>query len=130
MNLEPLNNDNFLLFCAKHYRTNLCSSTKDFKEDINRIKYIQKLITRYEESGILKERLILNHIIILSNVFPAEICSKIILFKLEKYSKYIKPFLIFLSLLPDKLYNIGDKEVLITDSLEMDLGIINILRTL
>lgn len=128
MNLDKICNDNFLLFCAKHYKTNLCSSTEEFQEDINRIKYIQKLLTRYKESGILKERLILNHIIILSNVFSPEICCKILFFKLDKYSKYIKPFLIFLNILPEKIYNIGENEIMFTDIIDIDYNIVNILR--
>lgn len=128
MNIEPINDANFLLFAARHYDAKLSVSTSEFQEDINRIKYIRKLITRYQQSGVLKERLILNHIIILSNVFRAEICCKILLFKLHDQAKYIKPFLIFLGLLPAKLYRVGSNDVLDTDLIEMDIGIINALR--
>ena len=65
--VDKLTNDNFLLYTASHYINAQYSSTEDFIEDLNRIKYIKKLITRYIEGGELKERLILNHIIILNN---------------------------------------------------------------
>lgn len=125
---DPINDENFLLFCAKHYDAKYSTSTAEFQEDINRIKYIKKLITRYQQSGVLKERLILNHIIILSNVFLPAICSKILLFKLRDQDKYIKPFLVLLDILPEKIMNIGNKEILFTDSIEMDYGIVEILR--
>ena len=64
---ENLTEKNFLLFCASHYDNPQYYNTEDFMEDLNRIKYIKKLITRYVEKGELKERLILNHIIVLNN---------------------------------------------------------------
>ena len=69
MNNDKLTDHNFLLFCAQHYDNSRYISTEEFVEDLNRIKYIKKLITRYVENGDLKERLILNHIIVLYNVF-------------------------------------------------------------
>jgi len=60
--LKKLTDDNFFVFCARHYDKQ-CHSTEEFIEDLQRIKYIKKLITRYEETGELKERLILNHLI-------------------------------------------------------------------
>lgn len=127
---DPINDDNFLLFCAKHYETKYSTSTIEFQEDINRIKYIRRLLQRYEQSGTIKERLVLNHIIILSNVFTPPICSKILLFKLSEQAKYLKPFLVFLSLLPDRIENIGEHSVLYTDTIEMDMGLVEILRKL
>jgi len=106
----------------------LSTSTAEFIEDLNRIKYIRKLITRYETSKDLKERLILNHIIVLSNVFPGEICAKILYFKLKDQYKYIKPFLLLLGILPDKLFNISDENVVDIDMIEIDSEIVNALR--
>ena len=88
---EPLTNDNFILYCAKHY-INPVSDTKEFLEDLARIKYIKKLLTRYRESGDLKERLILNHIIILNNVFGATATPRILFCKLLST---IPPHIIF-----------------------------------
>lgn len=128
MNSEILNNKNFILFCASHYDNYQYRSTEEFIEDLNRIKYIKKLITRYTEKGELKERLILNHIIILNNVFGPEVLCKILYLKLKPQMKYIKPFLIFLNLLPEKIYNVEKENIIDTNDIPMDTNIVNILR--
>lgn len=128
MNNDPLTDKNFLLFCAQHYEKSMYSTTEDFIEDMNRLKYIKKLITRYTENGDLKERLILNHIIILNNCFGPEILFKILYLKLKNQMKYVKPFLVLLNILPDKISNVGDEKIIYTDVIEMDMAIIEKLR--
>jgi hypothetical protein len=125
---EKLTEHNFLLYCASHYDNAKYASTEDFLEDLNRIKYIKKLITRYVENGDLRERLILNHIIILNNCFGPEACCKIFYLKLKPQMKYIKPFLILLNILPDILYDVGDEEAIDTNGIEMDPVIVAKLR--
>lgn len=130
-NFEILTADNFLLYCIKHYDNPQCSSTEEFFEDIMRLKYIKKLITRYIDSGDLRERLILNHLIVLSNVFKPEVLCKIIWLKFEpEYLECVKPFLIMLNILPDKIYNVGEQNVINTVDIGMDQMIINKLRTI
>lgn len=128
MNNEKLTDKNFLLFCAAHYDNAQYASTEDFIEDLNRIKYIKKLVTRYAENGDLKERLILNHIIVLNNCFGPEIVCKILFLKLRMQMQYIKPFLILLNILPDKVFNVGDELVIDTDLIGMDDLIVSKLR--
>jgi len=125
---DKLTEDNFLLFCASHYDNARYATTEEFIEDINRIKYIKKLITRYTDNGDLKERLILNHIIVLNNCFGPEALCKILYFKLKPQMKYIKPFLILLEILPERLHNVGDEEWVETDLIEMDSVIVSKLR--
>jgi len=125
---EKLTDKNFLLFCASHYDNARYVSTEDFIEDMNRIKYIKKLVTRYVESGELKERLILNHIIILNNCFGPEALCKILYLKLKPQMRYIKPFLILLNILPEQILNVGGEEVVYTDDIEMDELIVANLR--
>lgn len=125
---DILNEENFLLFCASHYDNSHYATTEDFLEDVNRIKYIKKLITRYVDNGDLKERLILNHIIILYNCFGAENTCKLLYFKLKNQMKYIKPFLILLNILPKKIYNVGEEIIVETDLIEMDPVIVSRLR--
>jgi hypothetical protein len=125
---DKLTDANFLLYCASKYDNVQYASWEDFIEDLNRIKYIKKLITRYIEYGELKERLILNHIIVLNNCFGPEACSKILYFKLKDQMKYIKPFLILLNIMPETLYNVGDEFVVDTDLIEMDQKIVDKLR--
>lgn len=126
---EKLTEENFLIYCAKRYDNSQAISTDEFLEDLERVKYIKKLITRYTESGELKERLILNHIMTLYNCFGIEL-SKILFLKLEKQFKYLKPFLLLINILPAKLYNVGNHELIETDSIVMDQRVIDILRKL
>ena len=124
-----LTHENFLLYCAKKYDNPNCTGLPEFHEDLNRIKYIKKLLTRYVQSGDLQERLILNHLIILNNVFGPETLVKIIFLKMESQLKYIKPFLILLNILPTTVTNVGrDGSVIYTDDVPMDSKITEALR--
>jgi len=128
MNHEKLTHENYLIFCAQHYNGNKYYTTEEFVEDLNRVKYIKKLITRYIENDDLKERLILNHIIVLNNCFGPEITCKILYLKLKPQMKYVKPFLILLNILPEKIYNVDNQEMIDTDIIDMDQNIISKLR--
>jgi hypothetical protein len=125
---EKLTDKNFLLYCASHYDNAQYASTEDFIEDLNRIKYLKKLITRYIEYGELKERLILNHIIILNNCFGPEALCRILYLKMKDQMKYLKPFLIMLNILPDYIYNINNEKIIDTNLIEMDAKIVAKLR--
>jgi len=111
--------DNYLIVAAKHYNNPQCSSTDEFYADLDRIKYIKRIINRYLESGDLSERLLLNHIIVFCNVFGVEIGVKMMAVKLEyKYWSVIKTILVFLKYIePSDLVGI-----------DMDSKIINVLR--
>ena len=128
MNNDKLTDHNFLLFCAQHYDNSRYISTEEFVEDLIRIKYIKKLITRYVENGDLKERLILNHIIVLNNCFGPEILCKILYLKLRNQMKFVKPFLILLNILPEKIYYVDDEIVIDTNIIEIDQVIVDRLR--
>lgn len=125
---EKLTDDNFLIYCARYYDNPQCQSTEEFIEDLKRIKYIKKLITRYNEGGELKERLILNHLIILNNLFGADHMCRILYLKMKSQFKHIKPFLILLNVLPEKLYNIKEEQIIDLDLVPMDPSIIEALR--
>lgn len=128
MHIEDLNESNFILYCAKNYDGRFYSSTEEFYNDLNKIGYIKKLITRYIEKGELKERLILNHIIVLNNLFGPEATTRILFLKLADQLKYLKPFLLFLNILPQRVYGINGQEVINTDLIEMEPAIIEALR--
>ena len=126
---DKLDESNFVLYCAKHYDNPQCSGTEEFYEDLKRIKYIKKLFTRYEITGELKERLILNHIIILNNVFGPTATVRILFFKMPKYLVYLKPFFILLNILPKVVYGVGKETHNInTDEIKMDMSIVEALR--
>lgn len=99
---DKLNNNNFNLYAAKHYNNPQCTSVEEFNDDVNRFKYIKRLLGRYEKSGELAERLILNHLIVIHNVFGIEPARQMLLFKVDgKHLPALKPFLVFLSFLPE-----------------------------
>jgi hypothetical protein len=127
---SPLTDDNFLLYAAKNYQNPQCHSLDEFKEDVYRIKYIKKLLTRYLESGDLKERLILNHFLILNNVFDTTCLIRIIFLKMNNFLPQVKPFLILLNILPDNVYNVKKLGVINTEEIQLDPGICAALRNL
>ena len=99
---DELINRNFKLFAAHHYNNHECVDVVEFKQDLNRFKYLKRLLKRYELTGDLQERLILNHLIVLYNVFGIGPCNKMMWFKInEEHWHYIKPFLIYLNYLPE-----------------------------
>ncbi len=86
------------------YNNPLCTGIEEFKEDILRIKYIKRLLLKYKKHNDLKERLILNHLIILQNVFGAEACSRMLFYKLNKeLHSPLKSFLEYLQYLPQSI---------------------------
>jgi hypothetical protein len=97
-NLElNLNEGNLLLYAAKHYYSPTFSDIEEFYEDLKRFKYIKRLVNRYLNDDVLAERLILNHLIVIFNVFGTEPALRILEVKLdEEHWPVIKPFLIFL----------------------------------
>lgn len=95
--MEKLTEQNLLLYAAKHYYNPRFSDIEEFEEDLKRFKYIKRLVNRYLESGVLAERLILNHLIVIFNVFDIEPALNMLEIKLDdKQWTVVKPFLIFL----------------------------------
>jgi len=100
-----LNDKNILLYAAKHYYNPRFSDIEEFHEDLKRFKYVKRLVNRYLDDGDLAERLILNHLIVIFNVFGIEPALKMLEVKLEeKQWPVIKPFLIFLSYIKNNEY--------------------------
>ena len=93
---DVLDETNFILFASHYYDNEYCVDVDEFYEDLNRIKYIKRLFKKYAQKGELKERLILNHIVILYNVFEHHALNRMLLYKLEGYDEYLFPFLLYL----------------------------------
>ncbi len=101
MNIE-LDDDNLLNYAMKHYDNPECKSIEEFQEDLTRTIYIKRLFRKYKSSGELKERLILNHIIIFYNVFGIEASTNILFFKIEdEFWPLLKTFLVYLDMFPE-----------------------------
>jgi hypothetical protein len=125
MYIDRIDDTNFILFAAKHYDNAQCHNTEEFLDDLKRFKYIKRLFSKYEETGELRERLILNHITILYNVFGPE-ATKMLFYKLEGYYSSLKPFLVLLNRMPDKI-TVNDS-IIYSSDIVMDPIIIDTLR--
>lgn len=119
---NELNDGNFLLFAAKNYYNPTCIDAEEFYEDLNRFKYIKRLITRYKDDGRLSINLLLNHFVVIFNVFGVDAGLRMIEFKLidDSNAHIIKPFLVFLRAIENDKY-IG---------IEMDKRIVEELRNI
>ena len=101
MIFHELNEDNFLLFAIKHYENPQAVTKEDFDRDLNHFKYIKRLLKRYKNSGQLKTHLLLNHFIILYNIF-GEATTPMLFFKIERELwSAMKSFIVFLGRFPE-----------------------------
>ena len=126
--IDKLDETNFLLYAAKHYDNPQCFDTLEFYEDLARFKYIKRLFNRYEEAGELKERLVLNHLTILYNVF-GNAATKMLFFKLDGYHHMLKPFIVLLGHMPEVIKGIGvQNKTIFSSDIHMDENIVQILR--
>ena len=105
---ENLTNSNFTLYAMKFYENPQCLSEDDFYNDIKILKYLKRLFNRYTLSGELKTRLILNHLIMFTNVFPPQVASRILFLKIPReHWSVLKTFLDYLNFMPDYLEKIN-----------------------
>jgi hypothetical protein len=120
-----LTNDNFVLYAMHNYDNPECHGVTEFEDDLNRFKYLKRLFYRYKERGELKERLVINHLIVLYNVFGSA-TTKMLFFKIEKeFWPQLKTFLVFLNYMPMEV--IADKRIQESD-IPLDENIIKVLR--
>ena len=106
MNYNELNDYNIVNFAMKNYDNPSCKNIEEFQEDFNRIKYIKRLFNRYQSSGILRERLILNHIITFYNVFGLNAATRMLFNKIdENHYPLLKTFLTYLNYCPQEKFD-------------------------
>ena len=126
---DDLNDENFVLYAMKCYSAPNCVMS-EFEGDIKRTKYLKRLFRRYKVTKSLKERLILNHIILLNNVFGPEPTARILFYRIdERDYDILKTFLCYLNIMPEMIYGIKGKNINSYD-ISMDLHIAEILRTI
>lgn len=102
---ENLDDETFFLLAAKSYYNPTCVDAEEFYEDINRFRYLKRLVRRYKDGGKLSVNLILNHLIVIFNVFGIDSGLKMLEYKIdEKNWDIIKPFLIYLNIVPNDRY--------------------------
>ncbi len=112
---EKITANNIIMFSIKHYDNPQCEGEREFYDDMKRFKYIKRLLRKHKDTGVLKERLLLNHIIILNNLFGTEACVTLLLLKIQKeYWETLKSFLLYLNIIrEDELQHVKEnKEVL------------------
>lgn len=108
---DDLNDDNFMMYTMKCYTTPNCLMS-EFEGDIKRTKYLKRLFRRYKISKSLKERLILNHIILLNNVFGPEHTTRILFYRIdERDYDILKTFLCYLNIMPEVVKGIKGKNI-------------------
>ena len=125
-----LNDANFMMVAAALYDNPQCTTDEEFLDDLARMKYLKKLLTRFEETGELKERLILNHIVVLNNVFGPDHLPRMLYLKMGKQFHMVKPFLEFLSIMPDYIINVRTEARVPAESIASDDRIARVLETI
>ena len=99
--MYQLTDDNFVIFAMKYYDNPSCKGLDEFKDDLKRFSYVKRLLKKHHSGDDLKERLIINHLIILYNLFGIKPTTTMLYFKIEdKYKNKLKSFLIFLNVMP------------------------------
>jgi hypothetical protein len=127
--MEVLNQNNFTLYAARYYDNPSCESMEEFYDDLNRFKYIKRLFSKYVESGELKERLVLNHLIALYNLFGAIPTTKMLFVKVdEEHWGLLKPFLVYLGYLPERIHGVENRKSIICSDISMNPEIVEKLR--
>ena len=124
---DDLNDDNFIMYAMKCY-VSPHYILSEFEGDLKRTKYLKRLFRRYKVTKILKERLILNHIILLNNVFGIEATARILFYKTdERDYDILKTFLAYLNILPDTIFGIRGKNIDVT-IIPLEPNVVTILR--
>lgn len=119
-----LNDGNFLVYAMHHYDNPQCHSIEEFEEDIRRFLYIKKLLSRYKNSDTLRERLILNHIIVLYNLF-GDALTNMLFFKIDKDDwPTLTTFLVYLNRMPEVIEQHGIK----LSNITLDQNVVEALR--
>jgi hypothetical protein len=126
---DDLTEENVMIYAMKAYDKPTCIMS-EFKEDMKRFNYLKRLFQRYRKLGELRERLIINHLVVLYNVFGPEVTTRLLFYKLNKedYSA-LKTYLLFLNYMPNVVRGIKGQDIQ-SSNISVDMSIANILRTI
>ena len=115
---EKITPNNVLMYAIKNYDNPHCEGEKEFEDDLKRFKYIKRLLRKYYDTKVLKERLLLNHIIVLNNVFGPDACATLLLYKIQpEYWPTLKSFLLYLNILKEEELKDTDKDEFVFERL-------------
>jgi hypothetical protein len=127
MSFDDLNNDNIMMYAMKAYDKPDCIMS-EFKDDMKRFNYLKRLFRRYRKVDELREQLVLNHLVVLYNVFGPEVTSRMLFFKMSKDDyPALKTYLLFLSIMPEKIRGIKGHDIISSD-IPIDNRIAEVLR--
>jgi hypothetical protein len=127
MQFDNLTSENVLLYATKAYDRPNCILS-EFKEDMKRFNYLKRLFYRYRKDNEVRERLILNHLVVLSNVFGVEVTTRLLFFKMAKEDyPALKTYLLFLSYMPDTVKGIKGQDI-ISSNIPLDMDVVFVLR--
>lgn len=122
--IEKLNENNFLIYAMHHYDNPQCHSVEEFDEDLKKFLYLKKLLSRYKKDGELRERLILNHIIVLYNVF-GDATTNMLFYKIDSECwDVLITFLVYLERMPEV---VSEHSITLAD-IALDEKVISVLR--
>ena len=125
--MNNITDDNFLLFAAKYYDNPQCIDATEFDDDLKRIRYLKRLFRKYKQTGELKDRLILNHFVVIYNVFIPEAATKMLWLKLKDELEMVKPFLLLMGYGPERMEGING-EIIYDSDIPLDRNVVNVLR--
>ena len=127
MKVIELNDDTFIMYAIKNYENPNCTGLSEFNDDLQRFKYLKRLFGKAKR-GDLKERLIINHIVILYNLFGIEAATRMLFYKIgtEDWPQ-LKTFLVFLNFMPEKLITASGK-ILPSADIGLDTDLMDVLR--
>lgn len=127
MFFDNLNDDNIMMYAMKAYDKPNCIMS-EFNEDMKRFNYLKRLFRRYRKLGELRERLVLNHLVVLNNVFGSEVSARLLFYMMSKDDhSALKTYLLFLSTMPEKIRGIRGNDILSSD-IPVDMTIADELR--
>ena len=130
MNFDDISENNIELYCMKYYDNPQCIGTEDYRDDMKRFKYLKRLLNHYLTTHELKQRLILNHLIMIYNLFDNEAATRILFYKIDENSwQVLKPFLIYLKRMPKVVRSIRSKDIRESDII-LDQNVVKQLRSL
>jgi len=129
MSFDNLDSENIMMYAVKAYDKPNCIMS-EFSEDMKRFNYLKRLFRRYRKHNELRERLVLNHLVVLNNVFGPEVMTRLLFYEMaESDYPQLKTYLLFLSCMPEIVRGIKGKNIISSD-IEVDIEIANILRTI
>lgn len=122
-----LSEANFLIFAAKHY-DNVFYDTVEFQEDLKRFAYLKRLFNQYQKTGDIKERLALNHLIVVFNMWPVGALPMLFV-KLKGYESILKSFLVYMERMPEEIRDIGiERRTILSSEINIDEHILRLLE--